>query len=288
VHSILPEALGTKLDMIEDQIAVPIDPRIKRPEDLDEVKPIDPYKDGRLPVVLKTISLLHDKIGDIYPILGHLSGPICGSFAFRGAKEFYSDLKKRPEFAAKLLNFVADQIITFGKAQLDFGAVGIHMTDASGCIESPKQYEEMYFPVRAKIVKALGHLTPPGVLWTSETNFERMPNSTDFIERILRHIGTAVIHVATPWALELDLHAIRDLCRQYNAVLWLGIEAAAFSNLGTQELEDLIKDYLKKYASGYEGNFQMGPNMLNETSKPELVHTYVKTMRTYGKCPVQI
>lgn len=287
VYSIIPEIFGCKIDMLEDAVSVPASSILNNPEDLDKLKPIDPYKDGRLSVVLNTVALLREKIGDIYPILGHCSGPISLASTLRGGSKFVIDLKKRPEFVTRLLDFCADQLIIFSKALLDLGAVGVQMADAAGSpsMLSPQKYDEFFLPTYMKIQKALGHLTPPGVRWHSQSGFETLDNLKDFLEKSLL-AGNNMIHVSTPWSLGLDMETIQELCRKYGGILWFGIEPASFTNLTPEQLDLQVKEYIEKYATGFEGHFQIGPNMLNDTSKPELVKAYMDAIKKYGKCPV--
>ena len=287
-YSIIPEVWGCPLAMEEDAVSVPTGSILKKPEDLAKLKTIDPYNDGRLPVVLNTVSLLREKIGDIYPILGHATGPVSLASVLRGGSKFIVDVKKRPEFVAELLDFCAEQIIIFCKAQLDLGAISVSLADAAGSpsMVSPQQYEELFLPAYKKIKDALGHLTPGGVRWHSQSGFETLTNLTEFVEQSLQ-AGNKIVHVSTPWSLELDIPAIQELCRKYGAVLWFGVDPASFTNLTPQELEIQMKGYIDKYSKDFEGYFQIGPNMLNDTSKPELIKAYMDIMRKHGKCRVK-
>jgi uroporphyrinogen-III decarboxylase len=202
----------------------------------------------------------------------------------RGATKFVIDIKKRPEFVAELLDYCADQTIRIGKALLDRGAIGISLADATGSPSmcSSQQYTELFLPAYKKIQKALAHLTPPGVRWHSQSGIDELTE----IERFVREsceAGNTVFHVATPWSLKLDIRGILEILKEYGACLWFGIAPAAFSQLTPAEMDSLVKEYIEKYAKGYEGQFLMGPNMLNDTSKPELVKAWMNAMRTYGK-----
>lgn len=288
VYSVIPEIWGCPLAMHEDAVSVPVGAVLQNPSELDKLTPINPWNDGRLPVVLNTVSLLHKKIGDIYPILGHATGPVSLASILRGGSKFIVDIKKRPEFVAELLDFCADQVIAFSKAQLDLGATGVHLADATGSpsMVSPQQYEKLFLPAYMKIQKALAHLSPAGVRWHSQSGFDTLLNLVEFCEQSLQ-AGNNIIHVSTPWSLNLDLFAVQDLCRKYGAVLWFGVDPASFANLTGEQLESQIREYLEKYAYNFEGHIQIGPNMLNDTSKPELVKTYMNAMRKFGKCPVK-
>jgi uroporphyrinogen-III decarboxylase len=287
VYSVIPEVWGTPLAMHDEAVSVPVGAIIKDPSDLAKLKPIDPHSDGRLPVVLNTVSLLREKVGDIYPVIGHATGPVSLASILRGGSKFIIDMKKRPDFVAELLDFCADQIITFMKAQLDLGATSVSLADATGSpsMVSPDQYEKIFLPAYMKIEKALGNLTPGGVRWHSQSGFDTLPNLIEFCEQSFV-AGNNIIHVSTPWSLNLDIPAMLELCKKYNGVLWFGIEPASFSNLTPEELIQQVRGFINDFAAGYEGYFQIGPNMLNDTSKPELVKAYMQAMRTYGRCPV--
>ncbi|NTW70694.1 MAG: hypothetical protein HGA49_00415 [Eubacteriaceae bacterium] len=284
-YSVTPEALGCQIDMQEDEISVPMVGVINKPEDLKNLKNIDPTKDGRLPVVLNTVSLLREKIGDIYPVIGHCSGPVSLASSLRGATKFVIDIKKRPEFVAELLDYCADQTILIGKALLDRGAIGVSMADATGSpsVCSSQQYSELFMPAYRKIQKALGHLTPPGVRWHSQSGIDELADIKSFVEESCE-AGNTVFHVATPWALNCDIRAILEILKSYGACLWFGMAPAIFASMTPDEMDATVKEYIGKYAKGYEGNFLMGPNMLNDTSKPELVKAWMNAMKKYGTC----
>ena len=59
---------------------------------------------------------------------------------------------------------------------------------------------------------------------------------------------------------------------------------AKYEDKMNKTMDALVKEYIDTYARGYEGYFLMGPNMLNDTSKPELVKAWMNAMKKYGKC----
>lgn len=286
VYSVTPEILGVEIDMIEDAVSVPQKAVLKKPEDLEKLRKVDfcPEKDGRLPVVLDTVALLREKIGDIYPVIGHVSGPISLACSLRGATKFVVDMKRRPEFVKELLDCCADITIKIGKALLDRGAIMVSMADATGSpsLCSPQQYNDLFMPAYQKIQKALAHMTPCGVRWHSQSGIDEVQDIEAFVRESCE-AGNTVFHVATPWALNCDIHKILDILKEYGACLWFGIAPAAFGTMTPEEMDALVKEYIEKYARGYEGYFLMGPNMLNDTSKPELVHAWMDAMKKYGK-----
>ena len=285
LYSVTPEIYGCPIDMKEDAISVPMKGVIRKPEQLKELKNVNPEEDGRLPVVLNTVALLREKIGDIYPVIGHLSGPISLASSLRGASKFVADIKRNPEFLAELLDFCADQTILIGKALLDRGAIGISMADATGSPNmcSPQQYRDLFLPAYKKIQKALAHMTPVGVRWHSQSGIDELDDIETFVRESCE-AGNTVFHVATPWSLNIDLRSVLEILKSYNACLWFGIAPAAFATWTEEEMDANVKGFIEKYAKGFEGNILMGPYMLNDTTKPELVKAWMKAMKTYGKC----
>ena len=286
LYSVTPELLGVGVDMIEDAVSVPMTPVISRPEDLDNLpKSIDPETAGRLPVVLNTVALLREKIGDIYPVIGHLSGPISLASSLRGASKFIVDIKRRPEFTAKLLDYCADLTITICKALLDRGAIAISMADATGSPDlcSPQQYTDLFLPAYQKIEKALSKMTPPGVRWHSQSGINKLDDKESFVRESCE-AGNTIFHMATPWSLECDIRGILEILKEYGACLWFGIAPSEFATQTPEGMKALVKEYIDKYARGYEEYFLMGPNMLNDTSKPVLVPAWMDAMREYGAC----
>ena len=120
-YSIIPEVWGCPLAFEEEAVSVPIGSVLKNPHDLDKLKAIAPYSDGRLPVVLNTVALLREKIGDIYPILGHSTGPVSLASVLRGGSKFIVDIKKRPEFVVELPRFLRRSDHNFLQGAIGFG-----------------------------------------------------------------------------------------------------------------------------------------------------------------------
>ncbi|MGN1191318.1 MAG: methylcobamide:CoM methyltransferase MtbA [Dorea sp.] len=110
--------------------------------DYGKLTPIDLGK-GRAKVVLDAIRILKEETEGV-PIVGNLTGPISTASSVMEPVIFYKELRKKNKEAHEYMNFITDQLITFGRAQIEAGADVIAISDPSGTGEilGPKYFEE--------------------------------------------------------------------------------------------------------------------------------------------------
>ncbi len=98
---------------------------------------------GRIPTVLEAIAYLKQELSDV-PVVGNLTGPISTASSLMEPMIFYRELRKKNAEAHAFLQYVTDQLIVFGKAQIAAGADVIAISDPSGTGEilGPKYFEE--------------------------------------------------------------------------------------------------------------------------------------------------
>jgi len=112
--------------------------------------------EGRAKVCTEVISILKSKDKSI-PIIGNLSGPISVASSLMEPVIFYRELRKKKEDAHRYMDFVTDQIIAFGKAQIRAGADVIAISDPSGTGEilGPKYFDEFAVKYLNKLIEGL-------------------------------------------------------------------------------------------------------------------------------------
>ena len=111
---------------------------------------------GRPKVVLEALSMIEQRYPDA-AITGSLTGPVSLASSLADAACFYKDLRKKRENAHALMEFVTDNLIAFGKAQIESGASFIAISDPSGTGEilGPKLFEEYALPALNRLCRAL-------------------------------------------------------------------------------------------------------------------------------------
>lgn len=107
-----------------------------------QLKPVDLEK-GRSKVVVDAIRILSQS-GDNVPVIGNLTGPVSVATSVIEPTVFYKELRKKKEDAHAFMTFVTEQLIAFGRAQIEAGADIIAISDPSGTGEilGPKFFEE--------------------------------------------------------------------------------------------------------------------------------------------------
>lgn len=111
---------------------------------------------GRVKVVLDAIKILTNENEGV-PVIGNLIGPISLASSLIEPMYYYKDLRKHPKESHEFMEFVTENLIEFGKAQIDAGAQVIAISDPSGTGEilGPKLFREYAIPYLNKIVQDL-------------------------------------------------------------------------------------------------------------------------------------
>lgn len=150
------EELGAKVDM-GSNIYEPhvIEYALNSVYDYEKLLPIDINR-GRVKVVLDAIRILKEELRDV-PIVGNLTGPISIASSVMEPVTFYKELRKKNEEAHVYMEYVTDQLITFGRAQIEAGADVIAISDPSGTGEilGPKYFKEFAVTYINKLLDAL-------------------------------------------------------------------------------------------------------------------------------------
>jgi len=155
--SVEGEAVGSKLRQPEDATAFLIDPVLKDPNDLEKLKVPDPYKDGRMPVIIEATKICDEEIGSEAFVSAWIMGPLNCASQIRGVEPLMLDMIERPQFVHKLLDFCVDVLTEFGGALVDAGALMINMGEAicSPNFISPRMYRDIVVPHQKKLVEKL-------------------------------------------------------------------------------------------------------------------------------------
>ena len=134
---------GSKIDMGDDKFEPHVvDYVIGSASEYEKLGKLD-VSSGRAKVTVDAIKLLKGK-DDGVPIIGNLSGPISVASSLMDPVVYYKELRRKKEDAHEFMEFVTNQIIEFGKAQVEAGADVIAISDPSGTGEilGPVYFEE--------------------------------------------------------------------------------------------------------------------------------------------------
>jgi uroporphyrinogen decarboxylase len=146
--NLVAEAMGCKMKIPEDGVPSIEDHIIKEAADLDRLKIPDPWKDGRLPVNLKAIKIIREKMGDRIPIFSYIPGPLTLSGILRKTDVLMLDLVRNPKFVHDLNKVATEASKTFALAKIESGADILVVADpsASTTMISPRMFEQFALP----------------------------------------------------------------------------------------------------------------------------------------------
>lgn len=150
------EEMGAKVDMgtniYEPHVIKYV---IDSVSDYSKLTPVDVTK-GRARVVTDAIRILKEETDGV-PIVGNLTGPVSTASSVMEPVTFYKELRKKNAEAHDYMTFITDQLIAFGRAQIEAGADVIAISDPSGTGEilGPKYFQEFAVTYLNKLLDGL-------------------------------------------------------------------------------------------------------------------------------------
>jgi MtaA/CmuA family methyltransferase len=135
-------------------------PALERIEDVDQLRPIDPSRDGMLPELLKATRLISEALGDRAFLLAEADqGPFSLATQIVGVEALLMALTDpdREGFVRRLLDYTTQQVIRYARALIEAGA---HMTGMGDSIAgpdvcSPALYRRFAWPYERQVVETL-------------------------------------------------------------------------------------------------------------------------------------
>jgi uroporphyrinogen decarboxylase len=152
------EAMGAVLRYGEEYPPMVTEPVIKNyQEDLHKLCIPNPFRDGRLPLLLEIITRLKELCDKEIPVMGYVQCPFRHAAMLRGPENLMRDLFKNKEQARALLEMATVSQIVWGTAVAQAGADIIFFSDptSSGDAVSPKTYQEWGLPYTKQVVSIL-------------------------------------------------------------------------------------------------------------------------------------
>lgn len=152
------EAMGCVIKYSEKQspsvIKCPVE---NYKEDLPKLRILNPYKDGRLNMILEGITRLKELCNGEIPVGGYVQAPLRHAAMLRSPEKLLRDIYKDKENARELLEIATDSLIVWAVAVAQAGADIMFCSDptSSGDLISPKVYQEWGLPYQQRLVSVL-------------------------------------------------------------------------------------------------------------------------------------
>jgi uroporphyrinogen decarboxylase len=152
------EAMGAVVRYADNYPPMISEPAVKNyEEDLPKLRLLNPYKDGRLPLLLECITRLKELCEGEIPVMGYVQCPFRHAAMMRGVENLMRDTFKNKENARRLLEIATDSQIIWGTALAQAGADIVFLSDptSSGDAVSSKTYEEWGLPCTQRVASAI-------------------------------------------------------------------------------------------------------------------------------------
>ena len=139
---------------------------------LDSLKIPDPYKDGRMPILLDTIRKLREKFGDTVLICGRTPAPFSASTLLYGMQETMLLMVDAPQLLFDTMSFLAEVEINFARAQIDAGAHALWIGDccASSRFLSVPCYQQFAIEPAKNLLSAIKDMNAFSFYFGAEKN----------------------------------------------------------------------------------------------------------------------
>lgn len=273
----LAQAVGCQVGFYDNDSSPPYvaAPALESIEQVDQLKPIDPYSDAALPEMIEATRIIAETLGNHVCLLSEADqGPFSLAAQIIDPQDFLMALLD-PVYEVnvhKLLEYATEQFLVYARALIDAGA---HLTMMGESISgpdvcSPRTYKKFAFPYQKRVVDTL---RAEG----KDVGIHICGNATRIIEPMA---DTGAIF------LQVDYKIDRDVCKlaaQGKTTLIGTLDPSDVLALGTpDDVESMARADIDKLALG--GGFILSPGCtLPYTTPTENIETLIYTARDYGQ-----
>jgi uroporphyrinogen decarboxylase len=165
IYNLEAEAYGARISVPGgDGIPAVHDPLFATLEDALEIRPFDPARDGRLPMIVEVGRRLKDALPGA-DVRIPVAGPFSIAFNLRGINQLCEDVAVRPGDVARWLMILAENQTAFTRAILAAGLdVAFFESAAAPPLLSPRQFHNVEMPALRRILELTaaeaGHPVP--------------------------------------------------------------------------------------------------------------------------------
>ena len=156
----IAEAMGSKVEYPEYGISYLKEPIVKKIEDIEKLKIIDPLKDGNLPTLLKAIRLTKEALFDKVDVSASMSGPFSVAASVVGTENLLRWTRKYPEKIHVLMDIIAECNNRYIEEVAKLGvSIGFADPVSSTSLISPRLFREFSLPALKKNVDKIKEKT---------------------------------------------------------------------------------------------------------------------------------
>ncbi|MBF0529482.1 MAG: uroporphyrinogen decarboxylase family protein [Deltaproteobacteria bacterium] len=150
----LAEAMGATIHYPEDETAYLEKPAIADIQDISNLKPVDPLKDGHLPDHLDAMKRVVETVGQEAPVTGAVTGPFTTASFLIGAESLVRLTIKNPEAVHRLCELTLESALRYAEAIIEAGCTP-SLTDpmSSNTVIGPRLFREFSYPYLKRLIE---------------------------------------------------------------------------------------------------------------------------------------
>ncbi len=143
----MAEAMGSKIGYPEDNISYLIEPVVKDFSDIERLEPADPHRDGKLPLLLKALEIIKDRLDDVADIGASMTGPFSVAASVVGTENLMKWIVRAPEKVHQVMDVITESNNRYIEAVSKLG-MGVGFCDpvSSTSLLSPRQFRAFSLP----------------------------------------------------------------------------------------------------------------------------------------------
>ncbi len=274
----IAEALGAEMRYPKNNMYLVDRPLISDYKILEHMKVIDPYKDGKLPIMLQMLNELKKQFGHYDNVKSGVCGPMSCALSLRDAGAFLRDLRKTPDDVHQLLKFSLACIKAWMKTVYDeFGCVcSIADPVSSMDLISKKNFDTFSKPYLVDLVN-----------WTREYT-GRSPSihicgKSKKIWEDLKEIGFSSFSVDNCE----DLFELKQCLGDSMAISGNVPPVDVLKNGSPQMTVQSVKECIEKAADSPQGFLLSAGCQIPLGTPKENLMAYIYAARTFGKNAVK-
>ncbi len=274
--STLAEAMGTKMLFPEDDAPQVDEPFIKLREDLKKLRPVDPGKDGRLPVYLEALKRCVDAIGDEVFMVPVIGAPFTTAAALRGTETFIKELYTDPELVHGIMRAATESVKILIDAFVKEGGVPVTVEPiATGSMISEKHFREFVLPYLKEVYDHIHSHGLPGVL--------HICGRTKRVINCMADSGADILSLD-----DIDLEEAKQLVGD-RVCLMGNVSPAEGMYKGNPELiRQMVKDGVKKAGDNPKGYVLATGCEVPINTPHENMMAFLEAGREYSRLPIDI
>jgi uroporphyrinogen decarboxylase len=270
--STLAEAMGQKMNFIEDDAPQLAEPFVKEFDDLKRVRIPDFDRDGRLAVYLQATEYAVAEVGQEVCVSTVFAGPFTTAAALRGVDIFVRDLYKNKEWVHELLEVCCQAGLKFIDEILQRKSLPIVVEPiGSGSLVSPRMFREFAGPYLKRLTDHI-HANGGGLPAVLHICGKTKPNWVPMLETEW-----------DIWSLDgVDMAEAREFAGHRVALVGNLTPANLLKNT-PEEIDAEAKTICEK-AMGSPRGFILGSGCeVPINTPPENIHALINAARRYGR-----